>query len=246
MRTSRKFVPTSMSSLEGRVVLSAMAPATAAGAAAEIRPVHLTSAEVAQSNASEVGSGFDTGDTLRSGISVAEQRTTSYNDGSTETESLLTVPNLSNNTTTTYETINLRHNGGVETVVDTESFSGGSQPLSGTDNTHNLTITLPNGSTETETYHEVITGHKTVVTGALQDAGGGVQTWTAVKRKFGPTTVTTKMITEPNGSVEHQKNVTTRVGDLDSTSSTTTFLPDSSIQRSSSVTNVTRIQPPSS
>ena len=61
-------------------------------------------------------------------------------------------------------------------------------PFSGNDNTHTLKITLPNGSTETQTYHEVITGRKTVVNGTTQEANGGVETWTSVKIKIGPTT----------------------------------------------------------
>ena len=246
MRASRKFVPTSMPALEGRLVLSAVAH-VAGGHAAEFRTVRLSSAEIAQSNASDVPFGFGPSETLQSGFSVAEQLTTKYSDGSTQTESLLKVPNLANNTVTSYETINLRNNGGIEKVVDTESFSGGGVPLSGNDNTHNLTITLPNGSTETQTYTEVITGHKTVVNGTTHEANGGIQTWTAVKIKIGPMTTTNKTITEPNGSIEHVRSVTTDRGELDSTSSTLTTQPaDAAILWSSSATNVIRVQPPSS
>jgi hypothetical protein len=59
----------------------------------------------------------------------------------------LCLPNPANNTVTTYKTINLRNNGGTETVVATESFSGGTKPFSGVDDTHTVTITLPDGST---------------------------------------------------------------------------------------------------
>ena len=244
MRSSRRFVPTATAALEGRLVLSVVTPSV--GHAAEIRSVRLSSAEIAQSNASDVSFGFGISESLRSGFSTAEQLTTSYSDGSTQTETLVKVPNLTNNTVTSYETINLRNNGGTEKVVDTESDSGGVVPLSGNDNTHNRTITVPNGSTETQTYHEVITGHKTVVNGTTHEANGGVQTWTAVKIKSGPTTTTNKTITEPDGSVEHQKIITTDRGKFDSTTITITTRPDGSIQRSSSATNVIRIQPPSS
>ncbi len=71
-------------------------------------------------------------------------------------------------------------------------------------------------------------------------------TWTAVKIKIGPTTTTNKTITEPDGSVEHQKIITTDRGEFDSTTTTITTRPDGSIQRSSSATNVIRVQPPSS
>jgi len=70
----------------------------------------------------------------------------------------------------------LRNNGGTEKVVDTASFSGGIVPYSGNDNTHNLTITLPDGSTETHTYHVVTTSHGTVVNGTRYEANGGIQT----------------------------------------------------------------------
>ena len=75
--------------------------------------------------------GLSVSDTIQAGLPVAEQLTTKYSDGSTQTESLLKVPNPANNTVTTYETINLRNNGGTETVVDTESFSGGTDSLLG-------------------------------------------------------------------------------------------------------------------
>ncbi len=246
MRSPRRFVPTSTAALEGRLVLSPVIH-LAGGYSAEFRTVRLSSAEIAQSNASDVPFGFGPTESLQSGFSVDDQLTTKYSDGSTQTQSLLKVPNLANNTVTSYETINLRNNGGIEKVVDTESYSGGGVPLSGNDNTHNLTITLPNGTTETQTYTEVITGHKTVVNGKTHEANGGIETWTAVKIKIGPTTTTNKTITEPNGSIEHQRSVTTDRGELDSTSETLTTLPDrDAILWSSSATNVVRIQPPSS
>ena len=245
MRASRKFVPTSMAILEDRLVLSAIAP-FAGGHGAEFRTVRLSAAEIAQSNASDVPFGYGPSETLQLGSSVSEQLTTRYSDGSTQTESLLKVPNLANNTVTSYETINLRNNGGMEKVVDTESFSGGIAPLFGNENTHNLTISLPNGTTETQTYTEVITGRKTVVNGTTHEANGGIQTWTADKIKTGPTTTTNKTITEPNGSIEHQKSVTTHRGELDSTSSTLTSVPaDDANLWSSSATNVIRVQTPS-
>jgi hypothetical protein len=246
MRASRRFVLTSMAALEGRLVLSAVIHTTG-GHVVEFRAERLPQAEIAQSNASDVPFGFGPSETLQSGSSVAEQLTTRYSDGSTQTESLLKVPDLAKNTVTSYETIKLRNNGGTEKVVDTESFSGGVAPLSGNDNTHNLTITLPNGSTETQTYSEVITGHRTVVNGTTHEASGGIETWTAVKINTGQMTTTNRTITEPNGSIEHQRSVTRVQGDLDSTSETLTMIPDkAAILRSSSATNVIRVQPPSS
>jgi hypothetical protein len=241
MRVSREFRPVSTPALEPRVVRSQLGVQEAA-----LQPVKLTPVEIAQSNASENAFGLGVSDKLRAGLSVAEQLTTNYNDGSTQTESLLEVPNLANNTITSYKTINLRNNGGIETIVDTESFSGGILPFSGNDNTHTLTITLPDGSTETETYHEIVTGNKTVVTGTL-DKAAGIETWKSIKIKHGSTTTANKTIVEPNFLTKFVDSTTTRHGELDSTTTTKTQIPaNDQILHSSSATNVIRVQPPSS
>jgi len=232
--------------LEGRVVLSQMA-AHAVTIAAELRPVRLPSAEIAQSNASEQSFPMSVSDTIHSGQPVAEQVTINYGDGSTQTESVLKVPNPANNTVTTYKTINLRNNAGTEKVVDTESFSGGTTPFSGNDNTHTITTTLPDGSTQTQTIHEVITGNKTIQNSTINEPNGGIETWTSVIVKHGPSTTTNKTITEPDGTVEEQKSVTTHHGQLDSTTTGTTRIPArDSIEYASNATNVVRVQLPAS
>ncbi len=244
MRATRRFLPSSIAGLEGRVVLSQVAP-HAGSVAAELRPVRLPSAEIAQSNASEQSFPMSVSDTIHSGQPVAEQVTIKYNDGSSETQSVLRVPNQANNTVTIDRTINLRNNGGTEKMVDTESFSGGTTPFSGTKNTQVITITLPNASSESETYQDVVTGKKTIENGTLDEAGGGVETWTSVAVKHGSVTTTNKTITEPDGTVEQQKTVTTHYGELDSTAITTTHIPSKwAILYSSSATNIIRIQPP--
>jgi hypothetical protein len=232
MRASRRFVPSSIPALEGRVVLSQMAP-HAGSLAAELRPVRLPSAEITQSNAREQSFPKSVSDSIHSGLPVAEQVTIKYSDGSSQTESVLKVPNPANNTVTTYKTINLRNNGGTESVVDTESFYGGTTPYSGVDNTYTITTTLPNGSVQTQTIHEVISGDKTI------------ETWTSTGVKRGPTTTTSKTITEPNGTIEQQKTITTHHGSLDSTATTRTRIPSKlSIEYTFSATNVIRVQPP--
>jgi hypothetical protein len=267
MRASRRFLPSSIPALEDRAVPSQMAPHVGALAAEfqpaglssagiaqlqsffsaklHLRPVHLSSAQIAQSNASEQAFPLSVSATIHDGLPVAEEVTTTYSGGSTQTESLLKVPNPTTNTVTTYESINLRNNGGTEKIVDTESFSGGTTPFSGDDNTHTLTITLPNGSTESESYREIITGPKTVVTGTIDEAAGGVETWMSVKLKRGPKTTTDKVITEPDGSIEYQQTISTRRGSLDSTAVGATHSADS-IEFSSSATDTIRVQPPSS
>jgi hypothetical protein len=263
---SRRFLPSSVPALEGRVVPSAIVPSAAAVAAkfvawftehaipgglsaanvrsfeAEVRPAHLSAGQIARSNRSEHAFGLSASETIHQGMPVAFQVTTKWTDGSIQTESLLEVPNAAHNTVTSYATIHLRNNGGTEKLVDIESFSGGTTPFSGNDNTHNVTITLPNGSTEAETYHEVITGNKTVFAGRINEAGGGTENWSTVKIKHGRTTTSEKTITEPNGTVERQVTVTTRRGDLDSTAFSTTIQPGS-IQFASSATNRIRVQP---
>jgi hypothetical protein len=242
MKRSRKFSPCLPMPLEGRAVLSQVGPVAAA-----YHAVGLSTAEVAQSNASTVPFGFGVTDSLHAGYSVAEQLTTNYNDGSTQTESVLKVPNLANNSVTSYETIDLRHNVGTEQVVDTETFSGGSQPLTGNHITHTVTTTLPDGQTQTQNYTQVVTGHRTVSSGTINEANGGVETWSSTKIKHGSTSITNKTITEPDGTMEHQKITTTHYGDLDSQSSTVTLIPSkAAILLSSSATQVIRVQPPSS
>jgi hypothetical protein len=252
MRKSRPFRPSSMPELEGRVVPSQVIPGGAAHAA-EVRPVTLTRAEIAQSNASELAYGVDPTEALQSGFPVAEQVTTRYNDGSVQTASVLETPDVADNTITTDKTVNLRNNGGTETVVQTETFSSGIPrpgntplPFSGNDRTYTITTTLPDGATQTETETEVITGPKTVINGTIDEASGGVETFSAVNIRKGQTTVSNKTYVLPDGSVEHKKVITTHRGDLDSTSMTTTTLPDGKIERSSSAVDVILVQPPSS
>jgi hypothetical protein len=135
--------------------------------------------------------------------------TITYGDGSTQTESIVEVPNIAKNTITTYEMINLRNNGGTEKEVSTESFSAGTplangrtMPFSGGHRSYTITIALPGGSTETESETEIITGPKAVVNGKITKPNGGVEKWNAVKITAGPTTVSNKTITEPNGSID--------------------------------------------
>jgi hypothetical protein len=81
----------------------------------------------------------------------------------------------------------------------------------------------------------------------LDEASGGIETWTSVKLKHGPTTITNKTTTEPDGVIEYQTTISTNRGDLDSTANTVTQIPaEASIEYSSSATDATRVQPPSS
>jgi hypothetical protein len=252
MRKSRVFRPSAMPELEVRVVPSQVVPGGAAHAA-EVRPVALTRAEIAQSNASAVALGFSPTEALQSGFTVAEQVTTRYNDGSTQVAAVVETPNIANNTITTAKTVDLRNNGGTETVVQTETFSTGIPgvgnkpiPFTGNDRTYTITTTLPDGATQTETETEVFKGTKSFINETIDEAGGGVETWTAVNTHQGPNTTSYRTYHLPDGSVEHKKVITTLRGDLDETMMTTTTLPDGKIQRSSSAVNVIVIQPPSS
>ncbi len=77
----------------------------------------------------------------------------------------------------------------------------------------------------------------------INEPGGGVVTEWTVKHQKGPTTVANRTITEPDGGVEHQKTTTTKRGELDSTASTTTILPNGAVARTSSATDIIRVQP---
>jgi hypothetical protein len=252
MRQSRPFRPSAIPQLEGRIVLSQIAPGGAAQAA-EVRPVRLTPAELAQSNASAVQYGIDPINALQAGYSVEEDVTTTYNDSSTQTATVQEVPNIADSTITTYKTVNLRNNGGTETVVQTETFSPGIPgvggkpiPFTGNTRTYTTTTTLPDRATQTQNETEVFKGSKSYINATINEAGGGVETWTGVNTHEGPKTVSHRTYVLPDGSVEHKTVTTIKRGDLDETTMTTTTLPDGKIQRTSSATDVILVLPPSS
>jgi hypothetical protein len=252
MRKSRLFRPSAMPELEGRVVPSQVVPGGAAHAG-EVRPVTLTRAEIAQSNASAVALGFSPTEALQSGFPVTEQVTTRYNDGSTQVASVVETPDVADNTITTDKTVDLRNNGGTETVVQTESFSTGIPgvgnkpiPFTGSARTYTITTTLPDGATQTETETEVFKGARSFINGTIDEAGGGVKTWTAVNTHEGPKTISTRIYHLPDGSVEHMKVSSVKRGDLDETTMTTVTLPDGKIQRTATAVDVILIPPPSS
>jgi hypothetical protein len=237
-----------MLELEGRVVPSQVAPH-----GAEVRPVTLTASEIAQSNASEVSYGGAPIEALQSGSPVGEDVSTRYNDGSTQTETVLETPDIAAGTITTDKTVELRNNGGTETVVQTETFSTGIPrpgntplPFSGNVRTYAITTTLPDGSIQTETETEDFKGARSYIDATIDEANGGVETWTGVNTHEGRTTVSNRTYHLPDGSVEHRKIVTTKRGDLDETTTTTTTLPDGQIKRSSSAVDVILTAPPSS
>ena len=217
MRATRRFLPSSIAGLEGRVVLSQAGPARRFPSPPSCGRSVFHPPRSAQSNASEQSFPMSVSDTIHSGQPVAEQVTIKYNDGSSETQSVLesptrqTTPSRSTGRSICATTVVPKK------MVDTESFSGGTTPFSGTKNTQVITITLPNASSESETYQDVVTGKKTIENGTLDEAGGGVETWTSVAVKHGSVTTTNKTITEPDGTVEQQKTVTTHYGELDST-----------------------------
>jgi hypothetical protein len=252
MRKSRLFRPSAMAELEVRVVPSQFVPGGAARAA-EVRPVTLTRAEIAQSNASAVALGFSPTVALQSGFPVSEQVTTRYNDGSTQVASVVETPDIADGTITTAKTVDLRNDGGTETVLQTETFSTGipgvgNQPIpfTGNERTYTITTTLPDGATQTETETEVFKGAKSFSNSTIDEPGVGVETWTGVNTHQGPTTVSNRTYHLPDGSVEHRKVITTLRGDLDETTMTTSTLPDGKTQRSSSAVDVILILPPSS
>jgi hypothetical protein len=233
-------------------MLSQVAPGGAAHAA-EVRPVSLTPAELAQSNASAVQYAITPTDALEAGDTVDEDVTTTYNDGSTQTETVQEVPNIADSTITTDKTIDLRNNGGTETVVSTETFSPGIPragatpiPFTGNTRTYTITTTMPNGTIQTQNETEVFKGSKSYINETIDEASGGVETWTGVNSHYGPKTVSQRTYQLPNGSIEHRTVTTINRGDLDHTSMTTTRLPDGKIERTSSATNVTLVLPTSS
>ena len=94
--------------------------------------------------------------TLAAGNPVFEEITTRYSNGSTQTEARQITPDKASNTVTTSKTINLRNTVGQEQVVNVATTTG--QVTN-----HNITISLPDGATETETKTELNQGEKDTV-----------------------------------------------------------------------------------
>jgi hypothetical protein len=224
MRPIRKFQPPPPVTLEDRVVLSLVSYSSHKKPAAVVRPAN-----------SEPGFPQNIADTLAAGNPVYEKVTIHNSDGSTQTETRLIRPDLSNATVLTTETIQLANNGGTEQYTDF-AYTVGSTT------THDISITLPDGSLENKTITDQVNGNTANIHGTVALPAGDVQTISGTKVTRGPQTITNKTITNPDGSMEQERVVVVHHGELNSTTTTTTTQPGSPPKVTRSTTTIQRLQ----
>jgi hypothetical protein len=222
MRSSQRFRPGAMSSLEGRIALSHFGHSVKAehaivAQAAPLPPIlSLFPREAAA---------------LATGNPVYERWTTTYYDGLSRTDNKTFV--LSNNQTVTVtEHITLPGGAGTETVVDryTAMPSGVF---------YQNTVTDPNGQIETETRTDTFKPpHKILYNGSIERPDGVTITFTGSSVNHGLRTVVNKSYHESNGISFTTHEVDIRQGDSQASATVTTKWSDGSHQFNKATTTV--------
>lgn len=232
MRPTRKFLPRALLPLEQRLVLNATA---AVGSSAA---VVLVPGAPKPGNSSGHGFPDDIQETLLKGLPVYEQRTTTFNDHTTQITDRLIVPNLANHTVTTTDYISLRGGKGIEKVVDVTTTVGVTK-------VHRIQAKLPSGKTEQELLVETGYGrHWTIVDGIDHLPGGGVQTITGRSVKAGNAQLTVKVVSGSNGTVQKVRSITLSHGETLEQNRTRVTAPNKLPQITASTTTIVRLQPP--
>jgi len=239
MKPPRQFRPLAPVALEDRIALSHLA------AAVVHPPAHVRASGLAAKGAAGAGANAtfpkNIADTIAAGLPVYEQLTTRYNDGSVQTETRLIEPNLTNASTLTTSTINLRHTGGIETVTDFTytAVSGNTVKV--------LTTDLPDGSQQTENQTFQAQGKSTLIAGQIRLPGSaGISAISGSTVDRGPVTITDKTITDPGGKVSKEHIVTVHRGELRQTVTDTVTGPDHVRHITRSTTTIARLQTPAS
>jgi hypothetical protein len=166
---------------------------------------------------------------LNAGTPVSETSTTTFNDGITQSDALVIVPNTKAGTVTTTKDIDLA-DGESEKVVDVASIAGNTT-------THAVTTTLPDGSIQTKEETDVTSGTRTMIKGTVSVPGDDTQTITGETVVSGSTSVTNETITNAAGKVYHDRIVVTHSGDLSQSETNTTLGPGGSITTVKSTTS---------
>jgi hypothetical protein len=213
MPRRRALRPALSNVLEGRI-----APSSAAAVghhssvdAAETQAASTTTASPSYEELSTTYANGDAGDI----VGIGEIH------GTTETEYRLTIPTGSDTTKTT-DSIVLPGTAGDETVVNVATKQGNTT-------TENITTTLPDGSTTTETRILNTHGRKTTVDAWLDTPGVGTQTTVGTTVQSGPKAITTEVIHTAAGKVYHYHRVATQLSPLESSASTTTTGPNGAV-----------------
>lgn len=232
MKPPRQFRPLAPVALEDRIAPSHVAAHAAGAGARPLPPAHVGAASAATFPK-------DIAATTAAGLPVSEQLTTRYNDGSVRTETRLIVPDPANGSTLTTSTVNLRHNGGTETVTEFTYTAPSGNTV------RVITTDLPDGSQQTENQTLQADGRRTLMVGQLRPPGGaGVSALSGSTVTRGPVTIADKATTDPAGKATKEHTVTVHHGELRQTVTDTVTRPDHTRQVTRSTTTVVRLQPP--
>ena len=218
MSRSRKFQPSSMMALEGRVVMSHVFHLTAnldfARPPANVAQTLAASDMVPGAPAAPAGGNtfpLDIADTLKAGLPVYEQKqVVNSNQAVNEFIDELIVPDLATGGSTTTEWIQgagFKDQNGVEKVVNVKTVNNGTT-------TNNITTTLPNGTVQTEVETAVTASNTSTHTNVTTLPSGAVQTnaYTDVQ-KGNRVLIEHGSEPAPNGGVETYSGVKHTVGD---------------------------------
>jgi hypothetical protein len=201
MKREQAFRPVAGHELERRIALSADASIMA-----ELQLVDMPFGSAAATSASYV----EVATTFRGGVPGALEATSANLE---QTELRLTVPTASNATTTT-ESINLPGGLGVANIVDLSTRQGNTT-------TENITTTLPDGSTTTDTVIQNTHGRTTSIEGWLTTPGVGIETTRGKSVQSGKKMTTSEVIHTPDGETDHERTVLVQSSELQLTGSST-------------------------
>ncbi len=214
MPRRRAFRPALSNVLEGRIALSSAAAAVGHQSSVVAAETPAASTATTSPSYEELTTTYANGDAGNI-VGIGEIH------GTTETQYRLRVPTGSNTTTIT-DSIDLPGTAGHETVVNVVTIQGNTT-------TENITTTLPDGSTTTETKILNTYGRKTTIDAWLDTPGVGIQTTVGTTVRSGPKAITTEVIHTAAGNVYHYHRVVTQISPLESTVSTTTTGPNGAV-----------------
>jgi hypothetical protein len=242
MKRSRKVLLDALCSLEYRVVPShGGSLGTAAGAHRSTAEV--TAAPVIVATAPQPGSSgpfsADVDSTLHSGNPVYESVTTQFDQLrglSTQYEDRLVVP-TGPTSQMTYEWIQLPNGGGLEKVVENTNWQANP-------NQENVTITFPDGETETKSIATLWRGNRATITETIDDAGGGVETLVGTEVKKPRKTSYNETLTEPSGEALQRKIIINKHGQWNQTEMEATDQPNGGVLGFDTSATTVRMAPP--
>ncbi len=214
MPRRRAFRPALSNVLEGRIALSSAAAAVGDQSSVVAAETQAASTATTSPSYEDLTTTYANGDAGNI-VGIGEIH------GTTETAYRLTVPTGSNTTTTT-DSIDLPGAAGHESVVNVATTQGNTR-------TENITTTLPDGSTTTETKILNAHGRKTNFDAWLDTPGVGIQTTVGTTVQSGLKAITTEVIHTAAGKVYHYHRVVTQISPLESTVSTTTTGPSGAV-----------------